>query len=244
MSFNLYSIFNCLIYQGAGTSLLNCALGQCQGPAGGDREVMCQITSGVEYLHDNKIVHRDLKPGNILVSFPDEKTGGHPVMKITDFGSSRQLSKDNNETLPFERSETGEYSTVFKPFGTHGWNGPEYVDGTKQYSYWIDIFPLGCIFGFILTNGGHPFSDKKDWIGTNEVANVVCRINNKQQKMLLKRDDIPNEEDKEMIELIDTMLNKSNPENRPTSADILKQSYFKSFNKDLPSVTGYVLNTF
>lgn len=164
-------------------------------------------------------------------------------MKITDFGSSRQLSKDNNETLPFERSETGEYSTVFKPFGTHGWNGPEYVDGTKHYSYWIDIFPLGCIFGFILTKGGHPFSDKKvkEWDSSNkEATHVVNRINDKQQKMLFKGGDIPNEEDKEMIELIDTMLNKSNPENRPTSADILKQSYFKSFNKDLPSVTGYV----
>ena len=226
----------------AGT-LLELVDGQCQGPAGGDREVMYQITSGVKYLHDNKIVHRDLKPGNILVSFPDEKSGGHPVMKITDFGSSRQLSKDNNETLLFERSETGEYSTVFKPFGTHGWNGPEYVDGTKHYSYWIDIFPLGCIFGFILTKGGHPFSNFKfkDWKNTNEVENVVGRINDKQQEMLLKRDDIPNEEDHELIELIGKMLNKSNPENRPTAADILKHSYFQSFTKGLfPAITGYV----
>ena len=217
-------------------TLLELVDGQCQGPTGGDREVMYQITSGVKYLHDNKIVHRDLKPGNILVSFPDEKTGGHPVMKITDFGSSRQLSKDNNETLLFERSETGEYSTVFKPFGTHGWNGPEYVDGTKQYSYWIDIFPLGCIFGFILTKGGHPFSDKKDWIGTNEVANVVSRINSKQQEMLLKRDDIPNKEDHELIELIGKMLNKSSPKDRPSSAKILNHSYFISFRKDSQAI--------
>ena len=56
------------------------------------------MLSGVAYCHMNSIVHRDFKPPNILVA----KVLGKNIMKIADFGSSRNLLKNietHNDTL-------------------------------------------------------------------------------------------------------------------------------------------------
>ena len=37
-------------------------------PENSVREILCQISHGLKYLHDNSLVHRDLKPENILIS--------------------------------------------------------------------------------------------------------------------------------------------------------------------------------
>ena len=39
------------------------------------RELLCQISHGVKYLHDNCLVHRDLKPENILISLVSVSMG-------------------------------------------------------------------------------------------------------------------------------------------------------------------------
>ena len=48
-----------------------------------------QVVHGLRYLTLKRLMHRDIKPPNLLVN-------SHGQMKITDFGISRRLGRDNN----------------------------------------------------------------------------------------------------------------------------------------------------
>lgn len=212
----------------AGT-LCNLINDECKGPEGGNREILRQITSGLKHLHDKNIVHRDLKPGNILVSFPDGSLVP-PRIKLADFGLSR-VRKDDKTII--ERTIIGsDYSVAFKPFGTHGWIGPEMYGGVKSYSFWVDIFPLGCIFSFVLTKGGHPFSNKRylDW-DAEEMETIISAILNR-KPLILTISDLHDDADKQVFELIESMLLTPDPSERPTSTYILNHSYFSLTKKE------------
>ena len=82
------------------------------------------------YIHQRQIVHRDLKPQNILVN-----SKGRAV--ITDFGLSRTLEVEVNE-----------YATEVVSLW---YRSPELLNGENIYSYYIDIWSLGCIFYEVLS---------------------------------------------------------------------------------------------
>ena len=94
---------------------------------------------GLSFLHANKIVHRDLKPQNILISKLKKA-------KISDMGLCKQLT---NIERSFETNATG----------TWGWQPAEVLSKKKQHSS-IDIFSMGCILYYSLSEGKHPFGDK------------------------------------------------------------------------------------
>merc|ERR1712099_8864 len=54
-------------------------------------QIMHQLASGVQYMHDMGIVHRDLKPENILCVEDSIKN-----VKIADFGISAIVGNHNN----------------------------------------------------------------------------------------------------------------------------------------------------
>jgi len=97
-------------------------------------EVKCifaQVLNGVKALHDLNLMHRDLKPYNLLLS----KEG---VVKICDFGLTRELSK-----------EAGAQYTI--QVATLGYRCPEILLGSDVYGKGIDLWSCGCmLYEFVL----------------------------------------------------------------------------------------------
>ena len=95
-------------------------------------EVKClliQLLSAIAHLHDNWILHRDLKTSNLLLSH-------NGILKVGDFGLAR------------------EYGSPLKPYTpvvvTLWYRAPELLLGIKEYSTYIDVWSVGCIFGELL----------------------------------------------------------------------------------------------
>lgn len=94
------------------------------------KTLMIQLLQGVHHLHDNWILHRDLKTSNLLLSHSG-------ILKIGDFGLAR------------------EYGSPLKPYTpivvTLWYRSPELLLGCKEYSTYIDMWSVGCIFAELLT---------------------------------------------------------------------------------------------
>ena len=93
------------------------------------KNMMYQLVSAVNYMHNSRVIHRDLKPANILVEVQSEE---RVVMKIADLGMARTY------TLPVRP-----YST---PVVTLNYRAPELLLGMQDYSTGVDMWSLGCIF--------------------------------------------------------------------------------------------------
>lgn len=145
-----------------------------------------QITSGLRHLHALKIVHRDIKPQNILISGAKKGDSSGHRMLISDFGLCRKLELDQTSFLPTtggamgvgtfgwrapeilrgevkldetiaDDNSQGSHDSVGTATGSnHSGMGKPTTRLTKS----VDIFALGCLYYYCLTNGGHPFGDR------------------------------------------------------------------------------------
>ena len=92
------------------------------------REVMCQLLSGVRYLHGMNVCHRDLKPENVVLV---EKPGApKPIVKIIDFGSC---------------AATNGGLTLHDLCGTPGFVPPEMIMEDAYDGFMGDVWSIGCI---------------------------------------------------------------------------------------------------
>jgi len=53
--------------------------------------LMYQLLAALDYCHLRSVVHRDIKPPNMMILYPKE--GGHPDLKLIDFGLSEKGSE-------------------------------------------------------------------------------------------------------------------------------------------------------
>lgn len=102
------------------------------------------------------IVHRDIKPHNVLLSVPGPR--GEVRAMISDFGLCKKLQLGR---VSFSRR-----SGVT---GTDGWIAPEMLNGNRTTCA-VDIFSLGCVFYYVLSDGKHPFGDP-----LRRQANILCK---------------------------------------------------------------------
>ncbi|KZT64332.1 hypothetical protein DAEQUDRAFT_718191 [Daedalea quercina L-15889] len=146
------------------------------------KRALRQVTAGLRHLHALKIIHRDIKPQNILISHA--KRGAGHRMLISDFGLCKKLDVDQTSFLPTAhgvmaagtvgwrapeilRGEvklddtTGDDSHSGSSRGSVGTPRVGTPTGRPtRLTKSVDIFALGCLYYYVLTNGGHPFGDR------------------------------------------------------------------------------------
>ena len=110
-------------------------------------KLLRDIMAGVSYLHEEGILHRDLKPSNVLVT---QNRKGQPIAKITDFGISKDLLKEDALDHSFTEG-----------VGTPHYMAPEQfykkrfgVDG--NLSLQTDLWAIG-VMAYLLMTGKKPF---------------------------------------------------------------------------------------
>lgn len=166
-------------------------------------QLLFQLCKAVEHLHKLNIVHRDLKPQNVLIS-------SDGVVKISDMGLGRRLS--SNKTS---------FHTNNGSAGTVGWQAPELLQDENEgqplrKTRAVDIFALGCILYYVLTDGGHPFGDRLE-----REYNI---LNDKPKFIHV----LP----LEMIDLIQQMIHHD-PAKRPKASEVIQHPAFWSDSQRL-----------
>ncbi|KAH9903443.1 hypothetical protein C8Q73DRAFT_674698 [Cubamyces lactineus] len=209
------------------------------------KRALRQITSGLRHLHALKIIHRDIKPQNILISYAKKGVGenaGHRML-ISDFGLCKKLEYDQTSFLPTAHGSMAA--------GTVGWRAPEILRGEvklddsgsdesqssrgsvgtptagtpmgkpTRLTKSVDIFALGCLYYYVLTNGLHPFGDRFE-----REFNILKNSKN------LEGLERFGEEGAEGVDLITRMLS---PEayDRPDTTSCLLHPYFWDAGKRL-----------
>ncbi|XP_006624186.1 serine/threonine-protein kinase/endoribonuclease IRE1 isoform X1 [Apis dorsata] len=155
------------------------------------KSILRQATSGLAHLHLLDIVHRDIKPHNVLLSTPGPR--GEVRAMISDFGLCKKLQLGR---VSFSRR-----SGVT---GTDGWIAPEMLNGNRTTCA-VDIFSLGCVFYYVLSNGKHPFGDP-----LRRQANILCGEND----LTALHDEI-SQNDKELALILIKAMIANNPSERP-----------------------------
>lgn len=95
------------------------------------------------------------------------------------------------------------------------------VSGVKRAA---DIFSLGCLFFWVLTDGIHPYEDENGW---QQLRELNIKRDNKKMDVLERWNDAY-----EPMQLITSML-EHQPENRPTALQVLNHPFFWKAEKRL-----------
>ena len=141
-----------------------------------------QITEGLRHLHTLGLIHRDIKPENILVAPPvdeNEDTGFRWLISVFGLCKTYEFNRKASHfddsvpnmlihTLGWRAPEVVRWIMEYDDPDVEG-QSPGGSDGTSagdssalgastgKVTKSADIFVLGCLYYYVLTQGIHPF---------------------------------------------------------------------------------------
>ena len=171
-----------------------------------------QTTQGLKYLHDKRIIHRNIHPSNVLLTLTSQtKT----VAKLGGFRYSKLLpdQKEKDETVYIS---TQEITVTFMARES---------SNEQRWSRESDIFALGILMYYTLTNNEHPFIFPS--ATTSEISAIKKNTMNEEDARINK-DHLTSKTDEEKYTQstsIRQMLNHK-PEERLKVEDVLYHPTF------------------
>ena len=102
------------------------------------RNYLNQILDGLEAIHNEGMFHLDIKPANIMVD-------SHDVVKLIDFGASKQQSTVGGATMSTGISYTNGYAP-----------SEQMAQSYDKFGPWTDFYALGATMYKVLTNQEPP----------------------------------------------------------------------------------------
>lgn len=102
------------------------------------RNYLNQILDGLEAIHNKGMFHLDIKPANIMVD-------SHDVVKLIDFGASKQQSTVGGATMSTSISYTNGYAP-----------SEQMAQSYDKFGPWTDFYALGATMFKLLTNQDPP----------------------------------------------------------------------------------------
>jgi eukaryotic-like serine/threonine-protein kinase len=106
-------------------------------------DYVLQACAGVAEAHRMGIVHRDLKPSNLFVT---KRSDGLPLLKVLDFGISKQL------TDPASGEAAPTFTNTRTLMGSPHYMSPEQVRDARRVDGRTDIWALGVILQELMTD--------------------------------------------------------------------------------------------
>ena len=208
------------------------------------KDALRQITDGVQHLHSLKLVHRDIKPQNVLVRATKSirPVEGMPKLQfvISDFGLCKALEDGPESTFAPTANHTAAGTTGWRApellvnaranvaapstGSTASKSGSQHsIEGTvidppsgRRATKAIDIFSLGCVFYYVMTQGHHPF----DVGGTSLGRDLNIKENNFTTDGLRLH-----QYEFDADDLVMQMI-KHDPKDRPDTFGVLRHPYF------------------
>jgi len=114
-------------------------------------DYVLQACAGIAEAHHMGIVHRDLKPSNLFVT---RRSDGFPLLKVLDFGISKQLSDASGEAV-------ASLTNTRTLMGSPNYMSPEQIRDARRVDARADVWALGIILQELVTDapvfGGESF---------------------------------------------------------------------------------------
>ena len=133
------------------------------------RNYLNQILDGLEAIHNEGMFHLDIKPANIMVD-------SHDVVKLIDFGASKQQSTVGGATMSTGISYTNGYAP-----------SEQMAQSYDKFGPWTDFYALGATMYKLLTNQDPPsVSDlSEDETEDKHLALPMSNVSEKMKKLMV-----------------------------------------------------------
>jgi len=192
--------------------------------------IIYQLLKALKFMHSGGVLHRDMKPSNLLLN-------SECLLKVADFGLARSIASLETEAVS---------NPVLTDYvATRWYRAPEILLGSTKYTYGVDMWSVGCIFGELLAGKpifpgtstmnqldriievtGKPSDEDIEAINSPFAATMLESLEEPTHRSL---EDIYPSAGSEAIDLLKNLLH-FNPQKRLTAKQALQHPYLKQFH--------------